>query len=58
LFEVNESIRWPDYLAQLVPSNDLTRMLQQHLQNLEWLILELDLDTTFTEFSSTKIGLE
>jgi len=33
-------------------------MLQQHLQNLEWLILELDLDTTFTEFSSTKIGLE
>ena len=32
--------------------------LIDHLQNLQRLFLELDLDTTLAEFSSTKIRLE
>ena len=35
LLEVNESVCRPDLLLQFVAGNDLARMLQQHLQNLQ-----------------------
>ncbi len=58
LLEVNESVCRPDLLLQFVAGNDLARMLQQHLQNLQGLFLKFDLDPALAKFAGTEVRLE
>src|SRR5437016_12399809 len=44
LIEINERVSRPDSPSELLPRDDLARMLQQHLQKMEGLLLELYLD--------------
>jgi len=58
LFEVNKRIRGPDPLLQFLACDDLTGMLQQHLQEEEWLFLKFDLDTLSSQLSGTLVNLK
>ena len=57
LFSPCEDVRRPDSL-EFLPRDDLARMLQQHLQKMEGLLLELYLDALLAQLPGTQIHFE
>src|SRR5580693_1043034 len=58
MVEINKSVRGPDFLLQFFAGDDLPRTLQEHLENLEWLLLEFDLDALFAQFAGPEVQLK
>ncbi len=58
LLEVNKRVGRPDPLLQLIPGDDLARVLKQRLQDLKRLFLEFDLGALFVQLCALHIHFE
>ena len=58
VFEVHESVRWPDPLLKFRPGEDFSRPFQQRLQYLEGLLWEFQLDAVLAQLSALQIHFE
>jgi hypothetical protein len=56
--KVHEGLGRPKLLTQLLACDGFAGALEQHGQNLKWLLLEFDLPALFPQFACTKIDLE
>src|SRR5512147_587966 len=56
LVEVTKTSIGPDAGTQFLPGHDLPRVFQQHFQKLEWLLLNLDPDSSFAQFSGVRVN--
>ena len=56
--EVNECISRPQAMAQIVASDDFSRLFQKQRQYLERLLLDLDLDAAPAEFAGVQVKFE
>ena len=56
--EIHERVRGPEFLLKFLATDDLTGVLEQHLQHLEGLLLEPDSQAALAQFASPKIHLE
>jgi len=55
VIEINERIALPQSIAKFFAADDFAGMLEQHSQNLAWLVLQLDLDALLPEFGRAKV---
>jgi hypothetical protein len=46
MIEVDEGVRRPELVAQFVSGDNLSRVLQQGSENLQWLLLQLHPQST------------
>ena len=58
MVEVNEGVLGPEVLLKLLAGNDLSRLFQEHGENLEGLLLQLDPDPLPAKFSGPEIDFE
>jgi hypothetical protein len=58
LIEVYKRVGGPDFLAQLFPSDDLSRTIEQGANDLKRLALELDLDTALSQLTRGAVDFE
>jgi hypothetical protein len=58
MFEINEGISGPEFLLEVFPGHYFARTLEEHGENLEGPLLELDLLATSAQFPPSKINFE
>jgi hypothetical protein len=51
MIKVDECVRWPKLLMQLVPRNHFAGVFQQYRQDLKGLVLQLDSQPAFSELA-------
>jgi hypothetical protein len=56
--EIDEGVGWPESAAQFFSRNYLAGMLDQHVQDLERLFLELQLDSILAQLARRNVYLE
>jgi hypothetical protein len=56
--EVDESIAGPHPFFELVAGDQLSRIIQQDFEYLEWLARELETDAFFPQLASSQVGPE
>jgi hypothetical protein len=57
MLEIDEGVRRPKTLLQILSSEEFARVFQQQSKNLEWPAGETDLATVFAHFASAKINV-
>src|SRR6266481_1688075 len=57
VFKIYKGVSGPKPVSQFFPCNNFTRMLQEHSQDLERLLLKPDLPAIPAEFSRTQVRL-
>jgi hypothetical protein len=55
VFEIDESVCWPEAVFHLFPGDNLTRTLEKHDQDLEGLALQPDSDPKLAQFSGPQV---
>jgi hypothetical protein len=55
VIEIHESVRGPNFSLELLASDDLAGMVEQHNENLQWLFLEADAEAVFAQFTGAKV---
>src|SRR5262249_43595609 len=56
--KLNECVCGPKPLPNFFPGNDLAGLFEQHLKDFEWLVLQSNPNSAFSEHAAVKIGLE
>jgi hypothetical protein len=57
-FELHDCSVWPEFLLHFFPCDYLTRSLEQHLENLNGLVGNLDSDPVLAQFPCPQVHLE
>jgi hypothetical protein len=58
VIEFNERVRRPDVRPQLFTGNNLAAILEQQMQDFEWLLLQLDPDASLTQLCLLHVKFE
>jgi hypothetical protein len=58
MIEIDEGVCWPESVAKLFSCNHLAGMLDQHAQDLERLLLELQLESILAQLACRNVYLE
>jgi hypothetical protein len=58
VIKVHERVRRPEPQSQLFARDHLTRPLEQHGENLEWLPMQLDSHPTLPQFAGPRVHFE
>ena len=58
MVEINERVRWPEFLAQFLARHQFAGTKDERLQNFKGLVLQTDLPTSFAELVVAQVNLE
>jgi hypothetical protein len=58
MVEIDECVRWPEFLPKLFPRDNLSMALQEEDQDLKRLVLQSQPHASLAQFAAAGVGLE